>query len=311
MTLNRSAALNSFQDARKRATREQITSLLKGRDAQMIPFDVIRRELRQQNPIYRGILNIPLTAIVGSVGRYHEFTRHFLPLEDSLADRWIGVSKLAHEAGWPPIEVYQVGQVYFVKDGNHRVSVAQQLSTGTIEAHVWAYPMTADIDPDDNLDSMLIQLAQANFMSQTGLEEMYPDHQLHFTSPGRYGELLAQIEDLRHKLTVIDGEEMAYPEAVSAWYEMLYLPTVQIIHDSTLLADFPGRTEADLFVWLSKYREPLREQYGDYANLAELAELLTKLYKEGSLQKAARRVRRLLGQEALPPLAEVEQADDK
>jgi hypothetical protein len=150
---------------------------------------------------------------------------------------------------------------------------------------------------------MLIRLGKANFIGTTRLDELYPDHELRFTTPGQYSELLAQIEDLRRKLTLIDGEEMAYDEAVSAWYEMIYLPTVQIIHDSTLMNDFPGRTEADLFVWLSKHREPLREQYGDYENLADLAELLAKHYKEGTLQKAARQVRRLLGQERLPPLA--------
>jgi hypothetical protein len=78
---------------------------------------------------------------------------------------------------------------------------------------------------------------------------------------------------------------------------------VQIIHDSTLMNDFPGRTEADLFVWLSEHREPLREQYGDYNNLADLAELLAKHFKEGTLKKAARQVRRLLGKDTLPPLA--------
>ena len=308
MTLDRTTALERFRAARKEAGRTQIASLLTGRDNQTIPFEAIRRELRQQSPLYRGILNVPLSAIVGSVGRYQEFTRHFLPLSDSLAERWVGVDTLAQRTGWPPIELYQVGQAYFVKDGNHRVSVAQQLGTDTIEAHVWEFANEADVGPDDNLDDMLIELGKANFMAKTRLNEMHPDHQLQFTSPGRYTELLAQIADLRQTLTIIDGEEMPYEEAVAAWYEIVYLPTTQIIRDSTLLTDFPGRTEADLFVWLSKYREPLRERYGEYDHLADLAELLTTHYKEGTLQKAARQVRRLLGQETLPPLADIEPA---
>ena len=300
---DRNIARKRFEEARKQAGREQFAALITGRDNRVIPFETIRRELRQQQSIYHGVQNIPLDSIVGSVGRYKEFTRQFLPLSNSLVERWIGVETLSRATGWPPIELYQVGRVYFVKDGNHRVSVAKQLNTDTIEAHVWELPSEAAINPEDDLDNMLIQIGRANFMSQTHLEELYPDHQVRFTSPGEYSELLAQIEDLRRKLALIDGQEMPYDESVCAWYEMIYLPTVQIIHDSTLMNDFPGRTEADLFVWLSKHREPLRQQYGDYDNLADLAALLAKHYKEGTLQKAARQVRRLLGQEVLPPLA--------
>jgi hypothetical protein len=308
---DRNIARKRFDEARKQAGREQFAALITGRDNRVIPFETIRRELRQQQSIYHGVQNIPLDSIVGSVGRYKEFTRQFLPLSNSLVERWIGVETLSRATGWPPIELYQVGRVYFVKDGNHRVSVAKQLNTDTIEAHVWELPSEAAINPEDGLDEMLIQLGRANFMSQTHLNELYPEHQVRFTSPGQYSELLAQIEDLRRKLALIDGQEMAYDEAVCAWYEMIYLPTVQIIHDSTLMNDFPGRTEADLFVWLSQHREPLRQQYGDYDNLADLAALLAKHFKEGTLQKAARQVRRLLGQETLPPLAGANSGDDE
>jgi hypothetical protein len=300
---DRHIARKRFDEARKQAGRDQLNALITGRDNRVIPFETIRRELRQQQSIYHGIQNVPLDGIVGSVGRSTEFTRQFLPLNNSLAERWIGVETLARGTGWPPIELYQVGSIYFVKDGNHRVSVARQLNIGTIEAHVWELPSNAAINPEDNLDDMLIELGKANFLGKTNLDEIYPENELHFTTPGQYSELLAQIEDLRRTLAQIDGEEMPYDEAVCAWYEMIYLPTVQIIHDSTLMNDFPGRTEADLFVWLSEHREPLREQYGDYNNLADLAELLAKHFKEGTLKKAARQVRRLLGKDTLPPLA--------
>ena len=115
MTVNRNIALKRFHEARKQADRTKIASMLTGRNNQTIPFEAIRRELRQQNPLYRGVINVALDAIVGSVGRYQEFTRSFLPLNDSLAERWVGVSALALGTGWPPIELYQVGAAYFVK----------------------------------------------------------------------------------------------------------------------------------------------------------------------------------------------------
>ena len=297
-------AKQRFEEARRRASRAQITARLTGENIDLLPFEAIRAELQQQNPYYRGLLQVPLDAIVGSVGRYKAFTRKFLPLTSSLEERWIAVDALAARTGWPPVELYQVGNVYFVKDGNHRVSVARQLDMETIEAHVMAYPVDLTIDPAEDLDHIFIQLGEQSFMSRTGLAERFPDHNIHFTSPGRYTELMAQIHDLQQILAQIDGEPMNWETAVDAWYEMVYLPTIQIIHDSTLLADFPGRTEADLFVWLSQHRERLQERYGMYENLADLAQFLADEYREAGLPRLTRQVRRLLGANTLPPLEE-------
>jgi hypothetical protein len=103
---------------------------------------------------------------------------------------------------------------------------------------------------------------------------------------------------------------MEWETAVDAWYEMVYLPTVQIIQDSTLLADFPGRTEADLFVWLSQHRERLQERYGSHENLADLAQFLADEYREAGLPRLTRQVRRLLGAHSLPPLEEAANLDE-
>ena len=303
---SRNDALMHFEDARKQARREQRFGRLRGRDTRMIPFEAIRTELRQQNPRYRGVQDIPLDLVVGSVGRAHEFTRHFLPLNDGLRERWIGVEQLAKEQGWPPIEVYQVGNVYFAKDGNHRLSVARQLEMVAVEAHVWAFPEDVEIDPEATLEDVLIQLGERDYLEKTRINHRIPDFDIRFTVPGNYTELLAQIENLRETLEQIDGEKLPYYDAVDAWYEMIYLPTIQIIHDSTLLSDFPGRTEADLFVWMSKHREGLQYKYGDFENLAALAELMAEEFKESSVSKITRQVRRMLGEEILPPLADLE-----
>ncbi len=301
-------ALHRFEEARRRATWEKLSATLTGRDNRMLPFEAIRSELRQQNPMYRGLQQIPLEYIMGSVGRYREFTRTFLPLNNELQERWIGVDALATSVGWPPITAYKVGDVYFVNDGNHRTSVARQMQLKTIEAHVWEFPADVQIGPDDKLDDVLIRLGEHRFLEKTRLDTLRPDHQIRFTTPGRYNELLAQIEDLHGKLSLIDETEMSDAEAVEAWYEMVYLATVQIIRDSTLLKDFPGRTEADLFVWLSMHRDQLGDLYGAYENLTDLAQMLADRYREGGIDKLARQFMRLLGQEALPPLAGVKES---
>lgn len=301
--LVRQTAIRNFEQARRRAWREQLSARLTGRDSHLLPFEQIRAKLKQKNPMYRGLQAVPLAQIAGSVGRYKEFSRHFLPLHDSFRQRWIDIEALAVSRGWPPVELYQIGDVYFVKDGNHRVAVAQQLAMDTVEAHVWAFPEEVRVGPEDKLDELLIRFGERRFLELTGLDQIRPDHQLTFTTPGRYTELLAQISDLHEKLNHIDGKTLPYAEAVAAWYDLIYLPVVQIIHDARLLEQFPGRTEADLFVWLSLFRAQLGDRYGDYDNLEELARALASEYGEGGLDKITRQVRRLFGQEALPPLA--------
>lgn len=302
-------ARQRFEQALRQAGRAQMSARLTGEDINLIPFEAIRAELRQQNPYYGGLVQVPLDAIVGSVGRYKTFTRKFLPLTRGVEERWVALDALASQTGWPPVELYQVGNIYFVQDGNHRVSVARQLGMDTIEAHVRVYPVEVEVDPSEGLDQIFIQLGEQNFMEKTGLADRFPDHNIRFTSPGRYTELLAQIRNLQQILSQIDEEPMAWETAVDAWYEMVYLPTVQIIQDSTLLADFPGRTEADLFVWMSQQRDRLRERYGAFENLADLAQFLADKYREGGLPRLTRQVRRLLGANSLPPLEEVANLD--
>jgi hypothetical protein len=194
-----------------------------------------------------------------------------------------------------------VGDVYFVKDGNHRVAIANQMGNDTIEAHVWGFLEEMPIAPGDSLGEVLIRLGERDFIAKTGLDISCPQHNIRFTTPGQYTELLAQIHELREKLALIDGQEMPYQEAVVAWYEMVYLPTVQIIRESTLLEQFPGRTEADLFVWLSVHRQELSELYGD-GSLAEWVEILIEQHKVGGLTRFIRKVRGMLGGDERPPL---------
>ncbi len=307
----RSLSKQKFDFARRQARREQMTAWLTGRDVNLLPFDEIRQNLRQQSPLYRSIQDVSMERIVGSVGRFKDLTRHFLPRHDQMQERWIDVDLLAEKGGWPPVELYQVGEVYFVKDGNHRISVAQQMEMTHIEAHVWEYPEEIQINAEDQIDDVLIRFHERILMETTGLDDRFPEHGICFTTPGRHIELLAQIEDLRCKLQWLDGRSLPYDEAVDAWYEIVYLPTIQIIRESTLLDDFPGRTEADLFVWISQHREQLQSACADeeFENLSDLAKILADRYKEGGLNRVTRQLRRLLGTDTLPLLVEAEVAD--
>lgn len=303
---NRFQAIQNFDQARRQARLASLAAKLTGKDNGLLPFEAVRDALRLTNPVFEGVRQIDVGQIVGSIGRYSDFNRRFLPLNDNLRERWIGVETLAMTSGWPPIEVYQVGSLYFVRDGNHRVAVAQQLEIETIEAKVWAFPTEIEIDISADLNQSLLQAGNQHFRLTTNIDAIDRDHNISFTLPGQHDELLRQINEMGDKIAIIDGESPDFNATVHHWYELIYLPTIQIIRESTLLDDFPGRTEADLFVWLSKHRDALGDRYGEFSNLCELAQRLAEQYKESSLKKMSRQVRNLLSAESLPPLQEAQ-----
>ena len=121
-------AIQDFQSARQRASVQEILARFTGKSTQLLSYEDVAEKLKLRIRTERGIQHIPLDSIVGSVGRYTDFTRTFLPRRAGDQERWAGVRAafLERGEGLPPIEVYKVGEVYFVIDGNHRVSVARQ-----------------------------------------------------------------------------------------------------------------------------------------------------------------------------------------
>lgn len=306
--LYRRQAEHHFLEARRQARREQVRSWFSRRPGRtrMVPFDVVRAELADQDPNFQGVQQIPVNQILGSVGRPDDFNAHFLPLKDSLRERWVNVETYAMRHGWPPIDVYKVADAYFVIDGNHRVAVARQMGNDTIEARVYAFEDAPYPRPYESMDSWLIRLGQQSFMEQTHLDDLVPDHGIRFTTPGRYMQLLTYIRDFQRKLALIDGEEKPLADAVTAWYDMQYMPGVQIIRESGIMEAFPERTEADLFIWLSNNRHYLRQRYGEEPTALELLSQIAADKQEEDRRSVVAPVLKLLGVESAEPLPEID-----
>ncbi len=258
----KSEAHQAWERARRAALLEDLLGLFHYKTSDLLSFEDVRRGLRLNQRQYRGLFDIPLKQIVGSVGRYRDFTRTFLPREDQLQQRWERIDAVAASKGLTPIEVYQVGEAYFVLDGNHRVSVARQVGAQTIQSHVWEFPTALGLSADADLDELLIKTEYADFLEHTRLDTLRPTCDIRFTTPGRYKELEYQISLYRQALEQIDGGPISYEDAVTAWYDMIYTPAVQIIRERNFLEEFPGRTEADLFVWLWQHNKELRKKHG-------------------------------------------------
>ena len=131
------SAVEDFKRARRAAAMQQMMARLTGKSADLLAYDDVCRYVKSDDEVKQGVREISLDAIVGSVGRYQDFTRTFWPKHDSDEERWVGVKTAVNDmSGMPPIDVYKVGDVYFVIDGNHRVSIARQLGSDTITARV-------------------------------------------------------------------------------------------------------------------------------------------------------------------------------
>jgi hypothetical protein len=138
-TCQRSAAINDFQRFRQRGMLAALWAKLTGNSPYLEEFDCHAVRL-QQTRKYLGLQTIPVQAITGSLGRSRDFDRRFRPLKKHLRDRWAGVFLSSATDSWPPITVNKLGETYFVEDGHHRVSVANFLGMGYIQAEVWEYP---------------------------------------------------------------------------------------------------------------------------------------------------------------------------
>jgi hypothetical protein len=227
----------------------------------LIPFEEVRTRLHLTQKYCRGIQDIELTRIRGSVGRYKDFTSAFLPRRDHLRQRWERVNTMVSTQNMPPIEVYQVGEAYFVVDGNHRVSIARQEGMKTIAADVCEFVTPVGLSAEADLDEVMTKAEYAEFLDKTHLDKLRPGQEIIFTSPGHYRELECLITMFQEALEETQEKSISHEDALLLWFDMVYSPAVHEIKKSGALERFPGRTEADLFIWMWQYQYRLQERY--------------------------------------------------
>jgi hypothetical protein len=292
-----------FTNARQRAFIAEWLNFFTGRPNDLLSFDEVRDRLRLQDSAYKGLQEIELDKIVGSTGRYRDFNRAFLPKNDQTEQRWRIISQVASDGqGYPPIEVFQVGDVYFVRDGNHRVSVAKANKAKTIEAYVVEYKTSVPVNKDDNLDSILLKYERANFFEETRLDQIRPEQEVHFTEPGRYPLVKEHIGFHKYLRETECGCEIPDEEAVASWYDSVYRPIVELIRQKEVLKQFPERSEADLYAWLLLHRAELEDKLHTLGHIPDEA-LLAEVTREKSGNPFVRLMglfHRNLGLEDLP-----------
>jgi lipoate-protein ligase A len=300
-------ASSDFSRARGKAVLSQIQHFLNTDRNRLLSFNDVKDILKPKNEVYRGSQVVPIKLIVGSEGRYHDFNKYFLPKKEHLRQRWQRVDE-AHikDIILPSIQLYEIGGVYFVRDGNHRVSVAKTQGVEFIDAEVTSLATEINLKPSmttEELRDALIAYEKTIFYEKTEFGELTNYNELDFSSPGRYDVIYNHILVHKYYLNENIEEEIPFSSALVSWYNNVYNPVITIIREQWLLANFPGRTEADLYVWIIKHWDFLKKKYGAYS-LSKAAGDFSRKYGQSQgksfrfLALLADRIFRLTGRRA-------------
>jgi hypothetical protein len=252
-----------FSRARLKSFLNRIQSLISGRPSRLLSYDEVKSHLRIGGPIYRGIRTVPLRHIVGSLNRYGEFDRAFLPVDDHLARRWQNVDSAFYKSiGLPPVLLYKVGEVYFVVDGHHRVSVAREQGQEEIDADVRECSTKVNITPELRPEDLSILGEKVHFLERTRLDHLRPESRVRLTIAGGFDRILEHIAVHRYFMGIDLKRDISGDEAVMDWYDTVYKPIVNVIRTSQVLDEFPGRTEGDLYLWILDHQQYLAQAEG-------------------------------------------------
>ncbi|AEF82606.1 transcriptional regulator [Leadbettera azotonutricia] len=270
-----SQAAEDFNRARNKALLSRIQNFLNAEKDELLSFYDVKDILKPKNEFYRGMQQVPIKLIVGSEGRYRDFNKYFLPRSEFLRARWERVDRAQiRDVPLPAIELYEIGGAYFVRDGNHRVSVARAQGVEEIDAEVISLSSEIAITPNmttDDLRGAVIDYEKKLFYEKTKYGELTGDTDLSFTMPGRYDEIYNHILVHKYFLNEKVSGEIAMEEALISWYREVYSPIIKIINEHRICNNFPGRSPSDLYVWIVKHWDFLKKKNGVHYSVADAA----------------------------------------
>jgi hypothetical protein len=284
-----SRAREDFNKARSKATISSILYKLTPERQNLLSLEDIRKLIKPKSETYIGMRTININLIVGSEGRYNDFNRTFLPKRDFIRGRWENVDK-AHLKSiiLPPIKLYEISGAYFVRDGNHRVSVAKLQKVEFIDAEIIRLDTQLPLSPEmtkKEMKNAIINYEKEHIFTNTELSAIIDPQTLNFTAPGRFDEILRHILGHKYFINENSKNEISFIEAGKSWYKNLYKPIIDIVRDERILLRFPGRQEGDLYMWIIKHWDELKNKNDKDFSLQEAAEIFSSKYGKSHLQQ--------------------------
>jgi hypothetical protein len=248
-------AQGDFSRARRRRALARLSARLRRADDvnHILPFEEVARALGRVGERRLGEQLIPLDSIVGTVDRSREFDRDFRPTSPRVRERWQRIN-LAQRKGeaMPPIDVYRIGELHFVKDGNHRVSVARALGHKDINAYVTDVQTQIGADRGVRLRDLPLKSHQRLFYERVPLPAEERER-IHLSDEWRYAALAEAVEAWGFRASQARGEPMSRQEVAESWLHDEYEPVIAMLRDAQLVPKGVSDTEAYMKVAALRY----------------------------------------------------------
>ena len=307
MDFSKAKSEEDFNKAHAKAFINEIQHLLSPEEASLISLNDVKQMIKSNAETYIGMKVIPIDKIVGSEGRYKDFDNRFFPKSTHLKNRWQHVDEAAlNDITLPPIKVYEIAGLYFVRDGNHRVSVAKTRGNEFIDAEVVSLQSEIKLKKADSLKEIqkqIINYEKRVFYSETGFGDITDYWCLDFSSPGRYDVIYNHILTHKYYMNQNKPTEVTMEEAIKSWFYNVYFPLASIIREKFILRDFPGRTLGDLYVWTVRYWDDLKKKFGDDIPMDQAVLDFQKHYKIPLAKRILNRIKCVILRKAITDAA--------
>lgn len=289
-------AQSDFSRARRRQVLSRLSARLRREpdDVDLIlPFDEVVAALGRTGERRLGLDVIGLDSIVGTVDRLREFDRRFRPTSRRVRQRWERIAKAMRKGeSMPPISVYRIGDMHFVEDGHHRVSVARELGLETIDAYVTEIRTKVGAEGSFALRDLALKSHERLFFDRVPLPPQ-ARQRIQLPNKSRYADFAESIEAWGFRAMQAERRLIDRKEVAETWYREEYEPVVEMLREADLIP--PGKTEAEAYEAVSGLRYLLlRTHNWDEETLKRLQEELSRPAPREE-DTAVRRLRRELG----------------
>jgi hypothetical protein len=248
-------AQGDFSRARRRRALARLSARLRRVDDvnHILPFEEVARALGRVGERPLGEQLIPLDSIIGTVDRSREFDRDFRPTSPRVRERWQRIN-LAQRKGeaMPPIDVYRIGELHFVKDGHHRVSVARALGHKDISAYVTEVLTQLGADREIRLKDLPLKSHQRLFFERVPLAPEERER-IHLSDEWRYAALAEAVEAWGFRASQARREELSRRDVAESWFREEYEPVVEMLREAQLVPKGVSDTEAYMKVAHLRY----------------------------------------------------------
>jgi hypothetical protein len=247
-------AQHDFMRARRRAGIARLAARLRGEPDDVgvvLPYEEVIQALGFVSERSAGLKVVPLDQIVGSVDRGRDFDRRFRPTSGRSRGRWEQIAAAARRGeAFPPVDLVKVGQLYFVRDGHHRVSVARALGRTDIDAYVTEVVTRVDADQAIKLSDLPLKSHERVFFERVPLPaKARPE--IILSDPDDYDELAEAVEAWGFRATQSRGEPLDREQTALSWLETEYRPVVAMLREAGLIE---GRTDTEAYMSIAAER---------------------------------------------------------